>query len=236
MRVLPRAHHSAMSTSQASLPIAEFVTQLSAKQPTPGGGAAAAVGGAIGAAAAQMAAAYTQRKKDIESGAATSAQELIAKLDTSALLASADADAAAYADLQRSWKDAEMTAEEKAKIEATALAVPVGLIEGGAMHGNLAIFLDFVIHRHEAFSCNLHAFLDHSQACHFLSLSFPFVGAGSATLMCSPSRAFCRRAIPISPRMPRLAFISSLELRARRTRPSWSTRRQPKRRNACGAC
>lgn len=118
-----------MSTSQASLPIAEFVTQLSAKQPTPGGGAAAAVGAAIGAAAAQMAAAYTQRKKDVESGAATSAQELIAKLDTSALLASADADAAAYADLQRSWKDAEMTAEEKAKIEATALAVPVGLIE-----------------------------------------------------------------------------------------------------------
>ena len=122
-------HHSTMSTSQASLPIAEFVTQLSAKQPTPGGGAAAAVGAAIGAAAAQMAAAYTQRKKDVESGAATSAQELIAKLDTSALLASADADAAAYADLQRSWKDAEMTAEEKAKIEATALAVPVGLIE-----------------------------------------------------------------------------------------------------------
>ena len=35
----------------------------------------------------------------------------------------------ADADLQRSWKDADMTAEEKAKIEATALGVPVSLVE-----------------------------------------------------------------------------------------------------------
>lgn len=35
----------------------------------------------------------------------------------------------AYADLQRSWKDAEMTAEEKKQIEARALAVPVSLVE-----------------------------------------------------------------------------------------------------------
>ena len=118
-----------LSLTAASQPIDAFVKDLAAKQPTPGGGAAAAVGAAIGAAAAAMSAAYTQRKKDVESGAATVAQELIANLDCAKLLASADADAAAYADLQRSWKDAEMSEEEKAKIAATALAVPVALVE-----------------------------------------------------------------------------------------------------------
>jgi methenyltetrahydrofolate cyclohydrolase len=118
-----------LATGQATLPIAEFVKQLCAKQPTPGGGAAAAVGAAIGAAAAQMSAAYTQRKKDVESGAAATGQELIRKLDVEELLASADADASAYADLQRSWKDADMSADEKAAIEARALAVPVTLVE-----------------------------------------------------------------------------------------------------------
>jgi hypothetical protein len=72
-----------------------------------------------------MAAAYTTRKKDQESGAAAAAEALIATLDTDAALAAADTDAAAYADLQRSWKDTEMSAEEKASIEARALAVPV---------------------------------------------------------------------------------------------------------------
>lgn len=106
-----------------------FVAALAAKQPTPGGGAAAAVGAAVGAAAAAMAAAYTMRKKDRESGAAAAAEALIATLDTAAVLAAADADAAAYAELQRSWKDADMSTEEKAAIEATALAVPVALVE-----------------------------------------------------------------------------------------------------------
>jgi len=106
-----------------------FVAALAAKQPTPGGGAAAAVGAAVGAAAAAMAAAYTMRKKDKESGAAAAAEALIATLDTAVVLAAADADATAYAELQRSWKDANMSAEEKAAIEATALAVPVALVE-----------------------------------------------------------------------------------------------------------
>ena len=106
-----------------------FVQALAAKQPTPGGGAAAAIGAAIAAAAAVMAASYTQRKKDIESGAAAAAQELIAKLQPQQLFAMAEADAAAYADLQRSWKEADMSAEEKAKIEATALQVPISLMQ-----------------------------------------------------------------------------------------------------------
>ena len=77
--------------------------------------------------AVAMAAAYTQRKKDKESGAAATATALIAALDLAALLSTADADAAAYGELQRSWKEKGMGAEEKAGIEATALAVPVGL-------------------------------------------------------------------------------------------------------------
>ena len=109
--------------------IGEFVKALSVKQPTPGGGAAAAVGAAVGGAAASMAAAYTQRKKDRESGAAEKATALIDSIDLGSLLAAADDDAAAYADLQRTWKDTAMTAEEKAKIEATALAVPTALLE-----------------------------------------------------------------------------------------------------------
>jgi formiminotetrahydrofolate cyclodeaminase len=72
--------------------LAEFVTALAAKQPTPGGGGAACVAGAIGIAAARMSAAYTTRKKDVESGAATHAQELIAQLDDFAKMALAEAE------------------------------------------------------------------------------------------------------------------------------------------------
>lgn len=110
-------------------PVHEFVEALAQKTPTPGGGAAAAVGAAVGAAAAVMAANYTQRKKDVESGAAAVATEFALSIELPTLLKSADKDAAAYAELQRSWKDDQMTAEEKAAIEATALAVPVNLVE-----------------------------------------------------------------------------------------------------------
>ena len=128
-----------MSSSQT---VCDFVAALAAKQPTPGGGAAAAVGAAVGAAAAAMSAQYTQRKKDVESGAAEVAKELIAKLDCATLLASADADAAAYADLQRSWKDSQMTEDEKAAIAATALAVPVSLVE--QCHAHIASIKAFL--------------------------------------------------------------------------------------------
>ncbi|KAL7537351.1 hypothetical protein ACHAXR_007757 [Thalassiosira sp. AJA248-18] len=112
-----------------SLSIDQFLTQLAAKQPTPGGGAAAAIGGAVGSAAAKMAANYTQRKKDKESGAAAKANELINALDVAPLLKAADDDAAAYADLQRTWKESDMPAEEKAAIEARALSIPTSLLE-----------------------------------------------------------------------------------------------------------
>ena len=116
-----------MATSKQIL--GDFVKALSAKQPTPGGGAAAAVGAAIGGAAARMSAEYTQRKKDKESGAAERANVLIGQIDLDQFLAAADDDAAAYADLQRTWKDTDMSAEDKSQIEARALQVPTVLLE-----------------------------------------------------------------------------------------------------------
>jgi formiminotetrahydrofolate cyclodeaminase len=115
--------------SVSEQPIGSFVDQLAAKQSTPGGGAAAAVGAAVGAAAACMAAEYSQRKKDVDSGAAAKAVELISKLANAPFLLAADEDAEAYAELQRSWKDKDMTAAEKSAIEARALAVPVNVVE-----------------------------------------------------------------------------------------------------------
>jgi formiminotetrahydrofolate cyclodeaminase len=115
---------AAMTSHQT---IGVFCRQLAAKQATPGGGAAAAVGGAVGASAALMAAAYTQRKKDVESGAAEQAQALIRKMDVEYHLNAADLDAIAYANLQKTWKG-EMDPAEKAAIEAQALAVPTDLL------------------------------------------------------------------------------------------------------------
>ena len=116
-----------MATSTQVL--GDFIKALSAKQPTPGGGAAAAVGAALGGAAARMSAEYTQRKKDKESGAAEKADMLINAIDLDKLLTAADDDASAYADLQRTWKDSEMSSEEKAQIEKRALGLPTQLVE-----------------------------------------------------------------------------------------------------------
>lgn len=131
-----------MATS--SQQISKFVHSLAAKQPTPGGGAAAAVGAAIGASAASMAAAYTQRKKDIETGAAVKAQALIDSFQLDELLKVADDDAEAYADLQRTWKDTSMTEEEKVQIEARALAVPTTLVE--KCHAHILAIQEFLPH------------------------------------------------------------------------------------------
>ncbi|KAL9185915.1 hypothetical protein ACHAXT_003692 [Thalassiosira profunda] len=141
-------HHCTTFTSTMSsfrtLPLEQFLAQLAAKQPTPGGGAAAAVGASIGAAAAQMSAAYTQRKKDKESGAAAKAAALIGALNVEPLLQAADDDAAAYADLQRTWKEAGMGAEEKAAIEARALSIPTQLLE--QCHAHIVKIHEFLPH------------------------------------------------------------------------------------------
>ena len=124
-----------------SLPLDQFLATLAAKQPTPGGGAAAAVGAAIGNAAASMAAAYTTRKQDSESGAKVKAEALQSAMDVAEFLQAADDDAKAYADLQRTWKEP-MPAEEKAAIEANALAIPTKLVE--SCHKNIVSIHGFL--------------------------------------------------------------------------------------------
>ncbi len=99
--------------SLKSLPIEQFIGILAAKQPTPGGGAAAAIGASIGSAAAAMSAVYTQRKTDIESGAAEKARSLLMALDVAPTLKAADDDAGAYADLQRTWKECDTMPPEE---------------------------------------------------------------------------------------------------------------------------
>ena len=92
-----------------------------------------------------MACAYTTRKKDRESGAAEAAGEVGALLtaNVAAQLAAADEDAAAYAALQSTWKaDSGKSAEEKAAIEATALAVPTRVVE--RCHASAAALADFM--------------------------------------------------------------------------------------------
>lgn len=122
--------------------IGQFVTDLAAKLPTPGGGAAAAISASIGAAAAVMSAAYTSRKKDIASGNAEFARKLTESVDLNELISLADEDAVAYAALQRTWKEKDMSPEEKAQIEAAALAVPVKLTT--LCHKHIAAIRDFL--------------------------------------------------------------------------------------------
>ncbi|KAJ1444867.1 Formiminotransferase-cyclodeaminase-domain-containing protein [Pelagophyceae sp. CCMP2097] len=115
-----------------AMQVGAFVAQLAAKQPTPGGGAAACVAAAIGNAAGAMACAYSQRKKDVESGAAAVAAETGSRLLAAGPreLSAADEDAAAYGALQATWaKDCALSNEAKAAVAAHALAVPVGLVE-----------------------------------------------------------------------------------------------------------
>ena len=105
----------------------------------------AAIGASIGSAAACKSAQYTQRKKDKESGAATKATLLINALDVTPLLKAADDDAAAYADLQRTWKkESDMSAEEKEAIESRALAIPTKLLE--VCHEHILQIYEFLPH------------------------------------------------------------------------------------------
>jgi methenyltetrahydrofolate cyclohydrolase len=125
-----------MSTTSCQQ-VGRFVHALAAKQSTPGGGAAAAVGAAVGAAAANMAAIYTHHRPSNkaqqtvggESLAALRAQRLMDAINVDGLLKLADDDAEAYADLQRTWKETDMSYDEKAAIEKRALAIPTSLAD-----------------------------------------------------------------------------------------------------------
>eukprot|EP00522_Entomoneis_paludosa_P001236 CAMPEP_0172471874 /NCGR_PEP_ID=MMETSP1065-20121228/68046_1 /TAXON_ID=265537 /ORGANISM="Amphiprora paludosa, Strain CCMP125" /LENGTH=206 /DNA_ID=CAMNT_0013229989 /DNA_START=80 /DNA_END=700 /DNA_ORIENTATION=+ len=125
--------------------VSDFCTALASKQPTPGGGAAAAVGAALGGAAASMSAAYTQRKKDVESGAAAHATTLQAQIDITALLQMADDDQQAYQALQATWKkDCALTPDEIAAVQARALEVPTVLVQ--ACHARIVAIHNFLPH------------------------------------------------------------------------------------------
>ena len=91
----------------------------------------------LGNAAGAMSCAYTQRKKDKESGAfevAKSSYDLLS-LTAAKELRTADADAAAFGALQATWKkDCGLSAAEKRVVEATALAVPVDLVDRCALN------------------------------------------------------------------------------------------------------
>lgn len=101
-----------------------FIDELAAKQATPGGGAAAALAAAQACALAEMAANYTTGKKFSEH--ADAVQTFIDELQVARnqFIELADADAVAYADLQRSWRDKDMDDAEKQRIQTKALQIP----------------------------------------------------------------------------------------------------------------
>ena len=121
-----------------------------------------------------MSAAYTTRKKDLESGAATKAAELINALDVTPLLIAADEDAAAYAALQRTWKEPDMAADEKVQIEARALAIPTDLLE--ACHANILKINEFLPHCNPNITSDakvgMHQLAGAARAAYQASLSF----------------------------------------------------------------
>eukprot|EP00934_Nitzschia_sp_Nitz4_P002814 Nitzschia sp. Nitz4//scaffold79_size90958//44146//44721//NITZ4_005026-RA/size90958-processed-gene-0.113-mRNA-1//-1//CDS//3329558252//2804//frame0 len=127
------------------LSVEEFCAQLASKTPTPGGGASAAVGAAVGSATSAMSAAYTQRKKDIESGAAEHATSLTQLLDTTPFLDLAQADVDAFQELQATWKkDCTLSPEEIQDIKDRALKVPVSVLE--ECHGRVLAVQKFLPH------------------------------------------------------------------------------------------
>ena len=144
-------------------PLPEFLSALSAKQPTPGGGGAAAVVMAIGEAAAAMAAIYTKGIKQMEEKEGETEKEreerekrvekakraggLLERVDVIGGLGVAGEDGEAYLGLQDMWRrqrNGEVGEEEKKRIEARALGVVVGLVERcGEMVKAVEEFLPF---------------------------------------------------------------------------------------------
>ena len=106
-----------------------FIDELAAKQATPGGGAAAGLAAAQACALAEMAANYTTGKKWTAVKAQVDAFIATLKSTRERCLDLADEDARAYADLQRTWTDKDMPAEEKHKIQAHALHIPSSLVQ-----------------------------------------------------------------------------------------------------------
>lgn len=117
-----------MTGASADSSLGGWLEALASRRPTPGGGGAAAIAAAIGVAAGQMAARYTTGGKWADR--AIEAEALIARLDAAGreLLAAADEDAAAFAELQASWRDDSLDAATRERIEARARAVPCDIL------------------------------------------------------------------------------------------------------------
>lgn len=93
----------------------QFLTDLSAKQPTPGGGSASAIGGALGAALGSMAANFTVGNEKYAAYDATARAVLVA-LDAlrAKFMALADEDMAAYSSYRAAAALPKNTPDEKA--------------------------------------------------------------------------------------------------------------------------
>ncbi|HYG78065.1 MAG TPA: cyclodeaminase/cyclohydrolase family protein [Planctomycetota bacterium] len=101
--------------------IENFLTQLAAKQPTPGGGSASALGGAIGAALASMSAVYTSGEK--YAAVEGRVRELLEKFGAlrGKFLDLVDADISAYGAYAAARSLPKGTPEEK-RVRAAAMA------------------------------------------------------------------------------------------------------------------
>lgn len=115
-------------SAAADHPIGTWIGDLAGREPTPGGGGAAAIAAATGSALGAMAARYTTGRKWADR--AETVGPLLALLDThiAALLVAADLDAAAYAELQASWKRDDLEDAQRAAIADRARAVPADIV------------------------------------------------------------------------------------------------------------
>jgi len=119
--------------SLGDLTLADFVADLGDKTPTPGGGAAAGAVAAMGMGLARMALAYSLDKPSLADHAkANNADHSVLGDLAEHALALADADAAAYADLNALWKkpadDPDRVARWDDVVEA-AIEAPMRTIE-----------------------------------------------------------------------------------------------------------
>lgn len=116
----------------ARLTIAEYLNRTASKQPTPGGGGVAGVVGSLAAALGEMVLAYSEDGKG-----ASEHQEQFAECSRSVhamrlrLVELADADAAAYAELNQAMKIEKDAPDRKIKLARAALSaaqVPLDVI------------------------------------------------------------------------------------------------------------
>ncbi|MFI4917477.1 MAG: cyclodeaminase/cyclohydrolase family protein [Phycisphaerales bacterium JB060] len=119
------------NASIGALPFGELLGDIASKSPAPGGGAVASAAGALAASLAGMVLAYSRGRKDLAEHAG--AHDALAELCSTAgcgLLELADADAAAYSELNALQRLDENDAHRKAALPEAAqrcVDVPLGV-------------------------------------------------------------------------------------------------------------